>query len=318
MENFEDYAPVDLSEGSTSYFSVPESALDPSLFDGSHMKPDVRSWIISTVHGFLAKRYMHPESWTRLWVAGSGVSFQWAADRDPADLDVMLGVDYVRLRQSNPDLSGFSDLEIARLLNQQLHDELYPQVSHTSIGHSNFEVTVYVNPGVGSSVDDLKIINPYAAYDVTQDEWSVPPNPKPMIRVHPSWDVSVETDRQRADEILRRYGDLLTQVQNATNPAHRVNAEKAFKEVVEDGAALFDQIHSGRKAAFSPAGNGYSDFSNYRWQSGKRTGVVQAMRRLKDYQTADKEREDFESYGLNFPTTDVLVERAVSSYRNTR
>jgi hypothetical protein len=226
MNRYEDYGDLSLEEGSTSYFSTPEMDLDPSLFDGHHMKNGVRSAIKDAVYSFLSPRYMHPESWSRVWVAGSGVSYQWSADRDPADLDVMLGIDYVKFRKANPDYTGFSDAEIARMFNQEMHDELYPRISHTTIGHSNFEVTVYVNPGVGAGRDDLRIINPYAAYDVTQDEWTVPPNPRPMIRVHPSWDVTVETDRQRASEILRRYSDLLTQVQGATNP-HTGSALKA-------------------------------------------------------------------------------------------
>jgi hypothetical protein len=314
MEYFEDFQPVDLETGSTSYFSKPEAVLDPSLFSGSHLLPSVRDWIMETVCGFLAEKYFDPEGWSKIWVAGSGVSYQWSADRDPADLDVMLGIDYVKFRSANPRSNALSDSEISSMINEEMHSELYPEISRTHIGNSTFEVTVYVNMGVSADPEGIRAINPYAAYDVSDDEWTVPPNPKPMVRVHPSWDVTVETDKDRASEILRVYGDLLTQIQNATNPAHRANAERQFQAVVEAGSSLFDEIHGGRRGAFSPMGRGYSDFANYRWQSGKRSGVVQSMRKLKDYQNADRERKDFETYGIRIPRTDTIIRRA-STYR---
>lgn len=314
----DDYDDVEVQAGSTSYFSHPELSLDPSLFDGTHLKATVRGWILDTVLGFLDERYVEPGLWSRLWIAGSGVSYQWAADRDPGDLDVMLGIDYVEFRQANPSLSGMSDSEIATMLNQDMYTGLYPEIDGVSFGTSNFEVTVYVNMGVGAGLDDIRAINPYAAYDVTADEWSVPPNPNPMVRVHPSWHVSVETDRQRGEAIVRRYGNTLRQIRNATNPAARVNAERYFTETLDAASALYDEIHAGRRAAFSPAGHGYADFANYRWQSGKANGVVQAMRRLKDYHKASREAEQFETYGIDLPDTETLLRRASMTYRAPR
>lgn len=306
----DDFDHVSVEASSTSFFSTPERELDPSIFDGHRLKPHVRDWIEGTVLTFLSRKYVEPRLWTRLWIAGSGVSYQWAADRDPSDLDVMLGVDFVQFRRANPAYAGFGDSDIATLLNRDMFQELYPEIDGVSFGQSNFEVTVYVNLGVTADPDGILFINPYAAYDVTTDEWAVPPDPNPMVRVHPSWDSSVEADRRRGEEIVRHYGDALRNIRGSSNPAHRTNAERKLAEVLDAATALYEEIHAGRRAGFGPAGAGYADFTNYRWQSGKRTGVVQAMKRLKDYQKSAKEASDFETYGMELPDTDTLVRRA--------
>ena len=118
----------------TSYFSRPEAQLDPSIFHGTRMHADVRQWILSTVIGFLSQKYVDPESWVRVWLAGSAASYQWAASREPGDLDVLLGVDYVRFRQANPTFSQLSDSEIARMMNADFHDELQPSISSVEFG----------------------------------------------------------------------------------------------------------------------------------------------------------------------------------------
>ena len=305
---------VALHERSTSYFSDPEQGLDPEMFHGHRIREDVREWILSTVHEYLERSYNYPEAWTRLWIAGSAVSYQWSADRTPADLDVMLGIDYVSFRQVNPEYSGTSDLEIARMLNADMVEGLYPEVSHVDFGSREFEMTVYVNPGVSAARDSIIFIRPYAAYDLTQNEWAVEPEAHPVVRVHPSWDVSIETDRMHGENIIREYGKALDAIRNASNPAHRTNAERHLSNVIDAAAGLYDEIHSGRRTAFGPAGRGYADFGNYRWQAGKATGVISSMKRLKDYQNAQRDRTDFETYGVELPDTETLIRRA-STYK---
>lgn len=308
------YEPVSVQPGSTSYFSAPEQTLDPSLFDGMHLKANIRAWILNTVMGYLRENYLHPDGWVRIWIAGSGVSYQWSADRQPADLDLMLGVDYPEFRRCNPNLSGLSDSEIASNLNEDMYEELYPEIDGVSFGRSTFEVTVYANLGVNATRDGIKFIHPYAAYDVTQAEWAVLPDKNPPNRIHPSWEMSVEGDRSRGERIIDLYNSTVQQIRGAQNPAHRTNAERTLTQVLDAAEGLYDEIHAGRKAAFSPHGQGYADFHNYRWQAGKRTGVVQALRRLKDYHSANKTRSDFETYGMELPDTETIIRRSVGNY----
>lgn len=310
-----DYAPVAMQPGSTSYFSDPESHLDPALFDGMHLRPHVRDWITHTVLGFLDQHYLMSDHWTRLWIAGSGVSYQWAADRDPGDLDVMLGIDYTAFRQAHPGYYGVPDSQIAAELNEILHGDLYPEISGVNFGRSNFEVTVFVNAGVGAQPDGILAINPYAAYDVTQDEWAVLPDPNPRVHAHPTWMAAVESDRARGERIVRAYNDTVARIRGASNSPARVNAEHDLSVVLRAAAGLFDEVHTGRKAAFGSGGAGYADYANFRWQAGKRSGVIPAMKRLRDYDRDNRVRDDFETYGMELPDTETLIRRAMAAYR---
>lgn len=304
------YEPVSLVPGSTSYFSTPERELDPILFEGMHLRPDVRIWILGTVYTFLERIYVDPRNWARVWIAGSGISYQWAANRDPADLDVMLGIDYIRFRQANPAFVGLTNSEIAQKINRRMIDELWPTVADIDIDGDSYDMTVYINPGVTTDPDGIKAINPYAAYDVSADEWTVYPDQNPNVVKHPSWDMSVDVDTRRAETIVREYAKAVREIQNAQNNAHRINAENRMTMVLEAADAWYDEIHSSRKAAFGPAGRGYADFANYRWQSGKATGATKAMRRLREYRKARRQVSDYERYGMELPDTDTLVRRA--------
>jgi hypothetical protein len=69
-------------------------------------------------------------------------------------------------------------------------------------------------------------------------------------------------------------------------------------------------IHEDRSSAFTPGGAGYYDFANYRWQSGKRSGVVQAMRKLKDIHKEAESKFSTETYGVELPDVSTLIRRA--------
>lgn len=316
MDQYENYEPLAVSEASTSYFSDPEPELDPSLFEGTHLKANVREWVLNTVLDFLAEKYTAPDDWARLWIAGSGISYQWSADRDPGDLDVMLGVDYVRFRQANPGFNGLSDMEVARQLNVDMFTDLYPEIDGVSFGRTNFEVTVYANMGVTADPDGILTIHPYAAYDLTSDEWAVVPERHPHVYAHPSWNVTVEADRQRGEAIVSHYSKALEQVHGARNDAHRTNAVGYLKSTLDAASGLYDEIHAGRKAAFNQYGHGYADFHNYRWQSGKASGVIQAMKRMKDYADGAAKATEVETYGMELPDSDTLIRRAGTYYGN--
>jgi len=310
-------APVGLSPSATSYFSEPEDHLDPILFDGTHLRPEIRYWVMRTVMSILHEPMrdsmpglLHAETWVRVWIAGSGVSYQWSATREPADVDVLLGINYVDFRRANPAYVSFTDSEIASMLNELFYQEM--QGSRGDFPFSDafdYDVTVYVNRGVSAARDAVLSINPYAAYDVTQDEWAMLPQ-NMGATVNPAWEMSVERDRQYAEDLVREYGDALRAIRMAQNHAHRTNAENRLHQVMDAGAGLFEELHSARRAAFGPAGAGYADFNNYRWQAGKRNGVVQASKKIREYLRAAKDRTDFETYGTELPDTETLIRRA--------
>lgn len=310
-------SPVDISPSSTSYFSTPEDHLDPTLFEGTQMQPAVRHWALRTVYSILneAGRFLHPETWVRVWIAGSGVSYQWSADREPADLDILIGVDYVEFRRANPAHVSFTDSEIASTLNELFFAELQGPAGDFPFSDSiDYDVTVYVNRGVSAARDAILAINPYAAYDVSQDEWALVPQ-RVSATINPSWEMSAERDRQYAEDLVREYGDALRSVRGAQNPAHRANSENRLSQIMDAGSALFEELHAARRSAFGPSGAGYADFNNYRWQAGKRNGVVQASKKIREYLTAAQDRSDFETYGTELPDTETLIRRAAMTYR---
>lgn len=300
---------VALFPSSTSYFSQAAGSLDPALFDGDHLKPWVRSKLLGMLMAHLVHHYNSPERWTRAWVAGSGVSFQWEASRSPGDLDVLVGVDYPAFRASNTDYVGLSDAEISRDINESFNTDLTP---FTRDWHG-YEVTFYSNPWA----TDITAINPYAAYDLDRDEWTVPPDPRqhaPHVR---AWEDRAQRDHDMANDIVRRYSQALTDVRSASNPAYRVNAERRLNLSMDEAIDLFDQIHRGRKQAFSPMGTGYADWGNYRWQAGKASGVVSALRQIKDYRDAVDREQVAETYGVELPTSEVLTRRAALAKRGS-
>ncbi len=305
---------VSIQHQHTSYFSTPSSQLDDALFTGVHLKPYVRDWVLETTHSFLSEHFANSLLWARVWIAGSGVSYQWSHSGEPGDLDVLLGINYIEFRHSNPQFTHASDSEIARLLNELFHSELHPDVSPMRFGEGVFDVTFYVNAGVTAAENGINFINPYAAYDLTKDEWTVVPESQPRPVTRSAWREVTESDHLRGQTIVDRYNNASKAVIGASNDAHRRNAITALHASLDAAEGLYEEIHSGRKAAFGPLGYGYNDFGNHRWQVGKSNGVVQAMRRLKEYYDDIRTEGSFETYGVELPNSDTLVRRA-GTYR---
>lgn len=295
--------PVSLEPSETSYFSPSGAGLDPRLFRNNKLVPTVRSSILRILLEHLKANYANPEAYSHVWLAGSAVSYQWTAARTPADLDCLIGINYLGFRQNNPQYKSLSDKQIASMINEDFRS-LHTQTANFM---DAFELTFYVNVQ-----SDIRSIKPYAAYSLTNDEWTVSPEVK-AAPVNKMWERKVETDVSLATEILSRYSKALNDIQAATTDTARRNAEAALKLAVDQGTALFEDIHSGRKYAFSPSGLGYSDIHNYRWQAGKAAGTVQALRQLKDIGKASKKEYEAKTYGMELPDANTLIRRALGA-----
>lgn len=272
--------------GASSYFSDPTDDLDPRLFaPGTDvLLPPVRAWILDRIYRFWSAHYAHPQWWSTVWIAGSGITHQWSAGREvsgPGDLDVLVGVDWQTFFQSNPDRRGQSDDAMAAFMNEELHQQLWPSCANAVLpgGGAPFEVTFYVNP----TATDIRTINPYAAYNVTTNTWTVRP---PVLGAHPNLDVpadwmdKVNFEAGRARELGDRFVALRERLRVNTDPAAQINALTAMHEVLGTAGQLFSQIHSRRKIAFSPGGEGYRDFNNWSWQFLKQQGASQQLHQL--------------------------------------
>lgn len=298
--------PLSLTGSSTSYFSSPSSTLDPALFDTVHtgkLKGSVRRALVETILGHLEEQYSEPEKWIHAWIAGSGVSYQWAAQRSPGDLDVLLGVDYIQFRMANQNLAQMSDVEIAKDITEGFREEVEPEMSMWN----GFEVTFYVNP----DSTDIRNIQPYAAYDLLADQWTVEPDPHQQAAHNYEYDLAADRDRRRAEVALTRYSQGYNALHNAQNDGARRNAETWLNLAVDAGSELFKEIHNGRREAFSRSGRGYADWGNYRWQAGKANGVVHAMRALHDWKRDAEKDDQMRTYGMVLPSVDELVRRSI-------
>jgi hypothetical protein len=292
-----------LEPSETSYFSEPSATLDPRLFKGTKLNPTVRSAVLQLLFNYLDSEYTGANAWSQVWLAGSGVSHHWAAHRDPGDLDCLIGIDYRSFRASNNKFAGLSDQEIASTLNEGFREKLHP-ITDRFLGA--FELTFYVN--VRSNIVDIK---PYAAYSLTNDDWTVEPEPL-RIQVSNAWTNASESDRIQAIDILTKYQNAKTKYEQASNDAIKANARSEMRIAMSQGVALYESVHTARSYAFSPSGEGYSDFANYRWQAGKQSGVIQALRSLKDEMDAQDEALNRKTYGVDLPDADTLIRRAAT------
>jgi hypothetical protein len=299
--------PVDIESSETSYFSPSAAGLDPRLFQGKKLTPSVRNSVMSLALNALNNKFHGAENWAEVWLAGSGVSYHWYAHRDPADLDCLVGIDYPVFRQMNPNYTGFSNQDIASEVNDVFNTVLHPE---TEDYLGSFDLTFYAN--VKSDIRDIK---PYAAYSLTHDNWTVEPR-EDNVQRRPEWDQVVQQDIQKAYEITDRYKRHLQELKVAPHDAARRNAEVMLSHTIQQGAALFDEIHENRSHAFSPTGEGYEDFTNYRWQAGKESGIIQALKMLKSTSKNLKSIEYSEKYGVDLPDASVLLRRAASKYLN--
>jgi hypothetical protein len=286
----------------TSYFSEPSEQLDPKLFQGRSIQPWVRQGILHLLNDYLGMAYQHPELWSHAWLAGSGVSYQWEASRQPGDLDCLVGIDFVQFRKANPSYAGLSDKDIADDLNDGFRIDLQPQTENWN----GYELTFYVNP----SATDIRTIKPYAAYDLKYNEWTVHPDKALSPKQNPDWERVATSDLESAHQAITRFNAAMQDVQMSHGEATRRNAEARLSAASQQGNALFDEIHSNRSLAFSPAGEGYGDFHNYRWQAGKRNGTIAMLRQMRDYAQNLSKNTQTNTYGVELPDADTLIRRA--------
>ena len=289
----------------TSYFSRPATTLDPKLFEGRVLRAWARNGIMGLLMDFLKLHYRHPELWTHPWLAGSAVSYQWEAAREPGDLDCLIGVDFIQFRRANPEFSGLSDREIAGELNEEFHSNLQLQTANWN----GYELTFYVNP----TATDIKAIKPYAAYDLKYDEWTVTPDPNQTPMWNAEWDQIAQKDSEMAHQVHTRFTGALQDIQMSQSAPLRRNAENKLTMAAAQGNALYNEIHENRSIAFSSGGQGYQDFNNYRWQLGKRYGTIEKLRGIREYMKSAV--KDQSTYGVELPDADTLVRRELT-YRN--
>lgn len=279
----------------SGYFSEPQETLDPDLFKGDVLKEDVRTGLLNLLYSDLEDAgFNEPWHWAHAWLAGSGISYQWSADRGNGDLDVLFGADFPVFLEDNPQFPRLSMAEVAEYTNQLLRVKAWPKTKHTQIGGSkkHYEITFFWNSTTGTSIDS---IHPYAAYDLNWNAWSVrppvlPADPRELYPEH--WFEFTNNDYWNAVNLENLY-----RLDGPTNRLQALNASRA----------LWRDIHEGRKEAFSDTGGGYGDFHNFRWQRAKALGTAEVLRGILGHDEPEV-----------LPSPRDIITRAALRYANPR
>jgi hypothetical protein len=143
----------------------PKDRLYPPLFakagERFDMKPDVRRKIVEGIHSFLAVAAPDPASWARLWVIGSGISWNWNTG---GDIDVQAWISPTRcpvdLATVRAALEATRGLHIRDL---GIEGAMYLQV--------------FAKAGEGTVEENLAQ-KPYACYDLDNGQWAYYPVPQ--------------------------------------------------------------------------------------------------------------------------------------------
>ena len=310
---------VNRAGGASSFFSAPSDTLDPHLFDDEEqLRPEVAYYILGTLDEFMADHGFHdPGSWLHVWLAGSGITYQWAANRGNGDLDVLFGIHHGVFATANPDYREWSEDDLAAEFNEKLKADLWPLTANHDFGGQKYDVTFFMNPGTGT---DITKIHPYAAYDVVSNQWTVrPPDVAADPRsAYPSdWARKAQADKGYTDSIIRRYNqfsDALNSSQPGSPGWH--NAGAGVQLAAAQAHALFSEIHTGRRDAFGDQGHGYGDWNNYRWQAAKEAGVISGLHDIVEAQERGREAEETQLYGAPLKGADELIRRAAMQYKD--
>lgn len=274
-----------LLQGASGYFSRPQLILDPQLFDGTVLKPHVRQKILDMFFDHMDSMRLNTRDSVMLWLAGSGISYQWNADRGNGDLDVLLGLDYTKFMNANPEYAHMTRTELAENFDAMLKRHLWPHTAHTVFnpGGQAYEVTYYLNPYTENFDQSIKNIHPYAAFNLTENHWTVDPmKPEEFNKpFDPEFERVAGENKALAERLVSRYNHLQQQLATVhpNSPVfHNLTASKRL--LVQHIKTMFDTIHLGRRQAFSDMGEGYGDFYNFQWQHAKRDGIVNSFNEI--------------------------------------
>jgi len=223
----------------------PTTCLDKDLFDGDHLKPQVRSTLLARLDSVLAP--VLGSGWedvASVHLAGSQVSM-WTDEncQGNGDLDTLIGIAYTHARNRIPAWAVLTDEAIDKLLNAALREHYNASHWHPAFapGDREFDLTGYVNSGA----IDIRSLNPYAAYDLIHDDWTVRP---PQL---PSW--GPESFPQ-GPALFQEARGLIAQVRAILRLPEPFRAQEARR--------IWAYIHEGRKADFSETGMGWLGVGN--------------------------------------------------------
>lgn len=222
------------------YWGPNSAQNDQRLFNGDHLRPEVRRYILDRVGSYL-RQYGEWRRWTKVYFLGSEAA-KWVPFN--GDTDIILGMDFDAFRDENVQYEEMDDAEIASSLTSSMWKLLNVSGHYFTLADGQrvgpFDVTYFLNPEAW----DIRKLHPYAAYDVTDDDWAVHP-----LEVPSDWDA------RRLPESYWDYAESLV-------AEIRAIGELPAEERHRMAANLFQELHSHRADAFGDEGKGIYDLSN--------------------------------------------------------
>jgi len=303
-----------LEGGSSGFFTPPSQHLDPDLFDGLTMRPEVREYILATLTGALkAMGLQGMERWLYLWVIGSSMSYQWGETSGYGDIDVTFAAEPQAFAAANPDWAGLPAADTATIVKHYIHLNVAPGAAQHVFGGHAYEVTFFWNPDIQHG--DIGLIHPYAAYDVISDRFAVPPvelPPDPASLYPQAWAERAQQDTETAARLTRRHNALRRELEASPvgSPGYH-NSGSQLALVAAQAQTFYDDIHLGRMLAFKPGGEGYGDWHNYRWQAAKGSGAAKALEGIIGISKTARDAADTELYGGPIASADEVLHRAM-------
>jgi hypothetical protein len=222
----------------------PTYGLDHRLFDGERLRPAVRDTLMGRLAGVLSP-VLGPD-WNVLahaWLAGSQASKWTGPDLEGnGDLDVLIGLAHSHARLASPSLASMGDQDIERHLNTILQARFNQDNWHPPFDPDGkpYDLTGYVN-----HVSDIRRIKPYAAYDLTDDDWAVKP---PEL---PDWSAS---QFPQGPAVIAEARALIGQVRAILKLPEPFRTQEATR--------IWDSLHEARGADFSEHGLGWQGTGN--------------------------------------------------------
>lgn len=263
-------------------FAHSKPTLDPSVFDpNERMHPWIRKSLMAILDAFWGPRYGEDwAEWTRIYLAGSLASYWWSTP----DFDTLVGLHTPVFVDRHPEFAGMSDHEVCQALNHEFILELdplmkdwsfppadnlarllqtlghpqaakpvYDSLSHYSIEpFGPMEVTWYVNPASW----DIRVIRPYAAYEVIADKWYVHPN-----RMDKAWGAHALDHA-----FWERMADVADEIKAALALPEPERTERCLE--------IYNRVHAARGDAFSQSGRGVTDPRSLQWIVLNRWGLL--------------------------------------------
>lgn len=225
------------------YWGPNSAQNDQRLFEGDRLRPEVRQDVLDRVGGILRAHYKDWAKWTRVYFAGSEAG-KWQPFN--GDFDILMGVDWEKFHQANPGWEDYPPEGIAAGMTDHFwHDEggnvdnyWFTLKDGRKVGP--FDRTFFVN----AHAWDIRNLKPYAAYNVTDDEWAVHP-----LEVPADWS---------ATHLPESYWDY------AESLLHEIRAigQLPPEERQRMAANLYEELHTHRSDAFQGEGKGLFDLSN--------------------------------------------------------